>query len=74
MVSWDAAAKKIVPHFDEPPMSWCQVKFTSAQRKALAAGESIDGKGFVSKKGKKFDAKLWWRDEGGRKKIVPEFV
>lgn len=74
VVSWDAAAKKIVPHFDEPPMSWCQVKFTSAQRKALAAGKSIDGKGFVSKKGKKFDAKLWWRDEGGRKKIVPEFV
>lgn len=74
VVSWDNAAKKIVPHFDEPPMSWCQVKLTDIQRKDLAAGKPVEGKGFVSKGGKKFNAKLWWRDEGGKKKIVPEFV
>ncbi|ELP66328.1 DNA topoisomerase [Streptomyces turgidiscabies] len=75
-VSWDAKAKKIVPDFgsgDEPPRSWCQVTFTDAQRKDLAAGKTIQGTGFVSSKGKTFDAKVAWKEEGGKKKIVPLF-
>ncbi|MFJ1733301.1 DNA topoisomerase [Streptomyces sp. NPDC088254] len=75
-VSWDAKAKKIVPDFgsgDEPPRSWCQVTFTDAQRKDLAAGKTIQGTGFVSSKGKTFDAKVAWKEEGGKKKIVPSF-
>lgn len=90
-VSWDAAARKIVPDFGtstsagtgknsgapgEPPRSWCGVTFTAAQRKALAAGKPITGKGFTSKAGKTFDATLTWTDGdgSGRKKIVPEFA
>lgn len=69
--------KKIVPDFDagtnSPPASWCGVKFTDDQLAALAAGKSIQGKGFTSKKGKKFDAVLQWREEDGKKKIVPSF-
>lgn len=71
--------KKIVPDFgtaassNEPPRSWCGKTFTDAERKQLAAGKTIEGKGFTSAKGKQFDAKLTWKDEGGRKKIVPLF-
>ncbi|MDQ1031241.1 DNA topoisomerase-3 [Streptomyces umbrinus] len=75
-VSWDAKAKKIVPDFgsgDEPPRSWCQHVFTDAERKDLAAGKTIQGKGFVSAKGKTFDAAVSWKEEGGKKKIVPSF-
>lgn len=76
-VAWDAKTKKIVPDFgsdDEPPRSWCGVKLTDAQRKDLAAGKTIEGQGFTSKKsGKSFDAKLTWKDEGGKKKLVPSF-
>lgn len=77
-VSWDAKTQKIIPDFgtsgDEPPMSWCGVKFTDAQRKDLADGKTIEGKGFLSKKtGKKFDAKLTWKEEKGAKKLVPSF-
>ncbi|MEU9267299.1 DNA topoisomerase [Streptomyces sp. NPDC048251] len=75
-VSWDVKAKKIVPDFgsgDEPPRSWCQVTFTDAQRRDLAAGKTIQGKGFVSAKGKTFDAAVSWKEEGGKKKIVPSF-
>ncbi|MFD7540189.1 DNA topoisomerase [Streptomyces sp. NPDC059819] len=75
-VSWDARAKKIAPDFgsgDEPPRSWCQVTFTDAQRKDLAAGKTIQGTGFVSAKGKTFDARISWKEEGGKKKIVPSF-
>ncbi|MFD4574723.1 DNA topoisomerase [Streptomyces sp. NPDC058417] len=75
-VSWDAKAKKIVPDFGsdaEPPRSWCQVTFTDAQRKELAAGRTIQGTGFVSAQGKTFDAKVAWKEKGGKKKIVPLF-
>ncbi|MFD4245778.1 DNA topoisomerase [Streptomyces sp. NPDC058525] len=75
-VRWDAKAKKIVPDFgsgDEPPRSWCQVTFTDAQRRDLAAGKTIRGTGFVSAKGKTFDAEVAWKEEGGKKKIVPSF-
>lgn len=75
-VSWDAKARKIVPDFgsgDEPPRSWCQVTFTDAQRRDLAAGKSIRGTGFVSANGKTFDAEVAWKEEGGKKKIVPSF-
>ncbi|MFE4332534.1 DNA topoisomerase [Streptomyces sp. NPDC056831] len=75
-VSWDAKTKKIVPDFgsgDEPPRSWCQVVFTDAQRKDLAAGKTIEGEGFVSAKGKTFDARISWKEAGGKKKIVPSF-
>ncbi len=75
-VSWDAKTKKIVPDFgsgDEPPRSWCQVTFTEAQRRDLAAGRPVKSTGFVSKNGKKFDATVVWKGEGGRKKIVPSF-
>ncbi|NEA14217.1 type IA DNA topoisomerase [Streptomyces halstedii] len=75
-VSWDAKAKKIVPDFGsdaEPPQSWCQVTFTDAQRKDLAAGKIIEGTGFVSAQGKTFDARISWKTEGGKKRIVPTF-
>lgn len=76
-VSWDAQAKKIVPDFgsdDEPPLSWCQVTFTDAQRRDLAAGKTIKGEGFISRKsGKSFSCSLTWKKEGGRKKLVPSF-
>ncbi|WP_371792883.1 DNA topoisomerase [Streptomyces sp. NBC_01471] len=75
-VTWDAKAKKIVPNFgsgDEPPRSWCQVTFTDAQRKDLAAGKTVQGRGFVSAQGKTFDANVTWKEEGGKKKIVPSF-
>ncbi|QXV57532.1 type IA DNA topoisomerase [Amycolatopsis sp. TNS106] len=75
-VSWDPAAKKIVPDFgsrDQPPWSWCGVQFTDAQRRALAAGETVEGTGFVSKGGRKFDARVTWKDVGGKKKLVPSF-
>lgn len=78
-VSWDAGAKKIVPDFGstaastEPPSSWCQHTFSDAEKKKLAAGQTIEVKGFVSSKGKKFDAKVTWKEEEGRKKIVPSF-
>lgn len=69
--------KKIVPDFEAaletPPKSWCGVTFTDDQLAALAAGKAISGKGFTSKKGKKFDAQLEWKEEGGRKKLVPSF-
>ncbi|MFJ6759945.1 hypothetical protein ACIQNK_33605 [Streptomyces sp. NPDC091273] len=54
-VTWDAKARKITPDFgsdDEPPRSWCQVTFTDAQRKDLAAGKTIQGTGFVSARGR----------------------
>lgn len=77
-VAWDGGAKKIVPDFgsdDEPPRSWCQVVFTDQQREDLAAGRTIEGKGFLSRKsGRTFDAKLTWKDRGGGKKeLVPSF-
>ncbi|MDH2390103.1 DNA topoisomerase [Streptomyces sp. HNM0663] len=75
-VSWDAKAKKITSDLgseDEPPRSWCQVTFTDAQRKDLAAGKTIQGTGFVSSKGKTFDARISWKTEGGKKRIVPTF-
>ncbi|WP_338676017.1 DNA topoisomerase [Streptomyces sp. SCSIO 30461] len=75
-VRWDAKAKKIVPDFgsgDEPPRSWCQVTFTDAQRKDLAAGKTIQGTGFVSSQGKTFDARISWKEKGGKKRIVPTF-
>ncbi|MFJ5071747.1 DNA topoisomerase [Kitasatospora sp. NPDC088556] len=75
-VSWDAKAKKITSDLgsgDEPPRSWCQVTFTDAQRKDLAAGKTIQGTGFVSSKGKTFDARISWKAEGGKKRIVPTF-
>lgn len=71
--------KKIVPDFDagtdEPPAQWCKVKLSADQRADLAAGRKVAGKGFVSSKGKKFDATLTWVDEKGDgvKKIVPSF-
>lgn len=55
------------------PASWCQVKFTDAEKKKLAAGEGVARDDFVSKKGKKFSATVHFKDEGGRKKIVPSF-
>ncbi|MFE3592724.1 hypothetical protein ACFXOY_35035 [Streptomyces niveus] len=75
-VSWDAKTKKIIPDFgscDEPPRSWCQHVFTDAERKDLAAGKTIQGTGFVSSKGKTFEAKVTWKKEGGKKRIVPSF-
>jgi DNA topoisomerase III len=76
-VSWDAKAKKIVPDFgsgDEPPLSWSGRKFTDAERKKLADGESLFLTGFVSrKKGTTYDATVTWKKEGGKKKIVPSF-
>lgn len=75
-VSWDPTAKKIVPDFgtgDTPPRSWCQVTFTDAQRQDLAAGKTIHGTGFVSKRGRKFAATLRWEDKGGHKRLVPSF-
>ena len=69
--------KKIVPDFDAPldlpPRGWCKVLFTDDQVAALAAGKTIRGKGFTSKRGKKFDAALTWKDEGGKKKLVASF-
>lgn len=69
--------KKIVPDFeaslDSPPKSWCGVAFTDDQLAALAAGKTIKGTGFTSSKGKKFDATLAWKDEGGKRKLVPSF-
>ncbi|WP_030895377.1 DNA topoisomerase [Streptomyces sp. NRRL F-5053] len=56
-----------------PPKRWCGVDFTAEQVAALAAGKTIEGKGFTSKNGKKFDAKLQWKDKGGEKRIVPLF-
>ncbi|MDP9904562.1 type IA DNA topoisomerase [Arthrobacter bambusae] len=77
-VSWDAKTQKIVPDFgtsgDEPPMSWCGVQLTESQRRDLAAGKTIEGAGFVSKKtGKSFSCKLTWKEEKGAKKLVPSF-
>lgn len=74
-VTWDSKTKKIVPDFgvDEPPRSWCGVTFTDSQRRDLATGKTIHGEGFVSKKGRKFDTDLTWKDEGGTKKLVPSF-
>ncbi len=76
-VSWDAGARKIVPDFgsdDDPPRSWCQVTFTEQQRQDLAAGKTIQGTGFVSgKSGRTFDAKLTWKRQGGKRKLVPSF-
>jgi len=69
--------KKIVPDFeaslDSPPKSWCGVAFSDDQLAALAAGKVIEGRGFTSKKGKKFNASLQWVQEGGHKKLVPSF-
>ncbi|MFB7918949.1 DNA topoisomerase [Streptomyces sp. NPDC056061] len=76
-VSWDTRAKKIVPDFgsdDEPPLSWSGRKFSEAERKRLAAGESLALKGFVSRKnGKTFDATVAWKRDGDRKRITPSF-
>lgn len=78
-VSWDPVGRKIVPDFGssasstQPPSSWCQHTFTADEKKKLAAGESIAVQGFTSKAGKKFDATVTWKEEGGRKKIVPSF-
>lgn len=70
--------KKIVPDFDasldSPPVSWCKHIFTDAERSALASGTSIHVKGLTSARGRKFDADLTWKDQGGKKKIVPAFA
>ncbi|GAA3137889.1 DNA topoisomerase-3 [Kribbella aluminosa] len=68
--------KKIVPDFDTslPPTSWCQHVFTDDERTALASGTSIHVKGLTSARGRKFDADLTWKNEDGRKKIVPAFA
>ncbi|MCY0929161.1 hypothetical protein OTB20_23775 [Streptomyces sp. H27-H1] len=47
--------------------------FTEAQRKDLAAGKPIQGTGFVSAMGRTFDARISWKKEGCKKKIVPSF-
>lgn len=69
--------KDLVLDFDTPmsgpPASWCKYTFSAEEKKKLAAGETISAKGCVSKAGKKFDAKLSWKEEGGKKKIVPSF-
>jgi DNA topoisomerase-3 len=69
--------KKIVPDFeaslDSPPKSWCGVAFTDEQLADLAAGRPIEGTGFTSKKGKKFSATLEWKEQDGKKKLVPAF-
>ncbi|MFK0249567.1 type IA DNA topoisomerase [Amycolatopsis azurea] len=75
-VTWNPATSKIVPDFgtgDRPPRSWCRVTFTDIQRQALAAGETISCTGFVSKRGRKFDARLTWKTVDGIKKLVPSF-
>ncbi|UJW28653.1 DNA topoisomerase [Saccharothrix sp. AJ9571] len=72
-VRWDPTANKIVPDVGMPPSSWCRVTFTDAQRQDLAAGKTIEGTGFVSRKGRKFNARLTWKDENGTKKLVPSF-
>lgn len=74
-VSWDPRAKKIVADFgtNEPPQSWCSHTFTPEEKRKLADGETISVSGFVSKKGRTFDAKVSWKEEGGAKKIVPAF-
>lgn len=76
-VTWNVDQHKIIPDFgsaDEPPKGWCGHTFTDAERKKLTAGQKIKGTGFVSAKtGKTFDAMLEWKEEKGKKKIVPSF-
>lgn len=86
-VSWDPATRRIVAHFDAvktdgsgrqmPPATWCDHRFTDEELARLAAGETIFVEGFVSAKGKPFDANITFKAEarsGGRKKIVPSFA
>lgn len=80
-VTWDKENNKIVPDFGdnskdgpvEPPAQWCQHTFTADEKKKLAAGEEIFVKGFTSKSGRSFDAKVSWKTDQGKKKIVPSF-
>ncbi|WP_328530119.1 DNA topoisomerase [Nocardioides sp. NBC_00368] len=85
-VSWDPAAGKIVAHFDavatdasgrqQPPTTWCNHQFTDDELSRLSASETVFVEGFVSAKGKPFDANVTFKSDGRsgeRKRIVPSF-
>lgn len=76
-VTWDADQHKIIPDFgnpDAPPKSWCNHEFTDAEYKKLVAGQKVKASDFVSSKTKKrFEATVQWKEEKGRKKLVPSF-
>ena len=55
------------------PDEWCQHKFTEDEKMILESGVELECHDFVSKKGKTFSAKIRWGEEGGRKKIIPNF-
>ncbi|KUG54838.1 DNA topoisomerase [Kocuria palustris] len=76
-VTWDADQHRIIPDFgnpDAPPKSWCNHEFTDAEYKKLVAGQKVKASDFVSSKTKKrFEATVQWKEEKGRKKLVPSF-
>lgn len=59
---------------DGVPDEWCKHQFTQDEKDALEAGLSIECSDFVSKKGKKFSAKVrYGRNERGYMGIIADF-
>lgn len=58
-----------------PPKSWCHYEFTPGEIGRLMAGEGVESSDFVSKKGNRFQAKVFFKEvkKGEGKKIVPDF-
>ncbi len=59
-----------------PPRQWCSHVFTDAEIQRLVAGSAIEASDFVSKRGKRFRCRVWFKETtpGEGRKIVPEFV
>lgn len=59
-----------------PPRQWCSHQFTAAEAQRLVAGDPVEAADFVSKRGKRFRCRVWFKETtpGEGKKIVPEFV
>ncbi len=58
-----------------PPTAWCKHVFTPEETAKLAAGEKVAIEGFISKKGKSFNATVSFTDEekAGDWRIKPDF-
>lgn len=59
---------------DVPPDAWCNHDFTPDELAKLKGGDGVYAEDFHSKRtGNDFACTVWFKEEEGRKKIVPEF-
>ncbi|MFJ8896781.1 DNA topoisomerase [Leifsonia sp. NPDC102414] len=58
---------------DLPPDAWCQHTFTETEKETLLTGGTVSATDFVSQKGKPFSTTVRFGNEGGQRKIIPDF-